>query len=179
VGDDDAHVNTGPRVARTACLLLGAALLAGCSVRPTASVPASAFAATATPEPSLGRTVRCEQEVGPVPSGVAGDPCPEAVVAVSVAVAPVRLPIERIVIEPGPFYCDAVWPGVGSPPACYGPVVRPGQFMHAWVSFHGSDQVAAVMLGRDLPTDEASATASPWTATVVTVAVPPARWVMP
>jgi hypothetical protein len=113
------------------------------------------------------------------PAGL-GDPCPEAIVAVELAVAPVRLAIRRVVIEPGPFYCNDVWPGAGSEAACYGPFVRPGQYMHAWVTFNGSDEVAAVMLGRDFPAEQASPepTVGPWSATLVTVEVPPDNWVM-
>lgn len=112
---------------------------------------------------------------------LASDPCPEAIVAVQLAVAPVRLPSERIVIEPGPFYCDVIWPGVGSPRTCSGYAARPGQFMHAWISFRGSAVVAAVMLGLNLPEDlEApGATRPPWHATLVAVEVPPAGWAMP
>ena len=60
-------------------------------------------------------------------------------------------------------------------------LVIPGQYMHAWVRFLGSEQVAAVMLGRDLPADLRVPAASPlpWNATLVTVEVPPAAWVMP
>ena len=109
------------------------------------------------------------------------DPCPDAIVAVKLAVAPVRLPIERIVIAPGPFYCDVLWPGAGSFAPCYGPMARPGQFMHAWVSFVGSDKIAAVMLGLDLPDDldAPGVTRPPWHATLVTTEVPPAGWAMP
>ena len=53
--------------------------------------------------------------------------------------------------------------------------------MHAWVRFLRSEQVAAVMLGRDLPADLSvpAATPLPWKATLVAVEVPPAGWVMP
>jgi hypothetical protein len=110
-----------------------------------------------------------------------GDPCPEATAAVELAAAPVRLPIVRVVVEPGPFYCDDVWPGFGSDVPCYGPAVQPGQFMHAWVTFSGTTKVAAVMLGRDLPTDVGSQlpTPPPWTATLVKVEVPPEGWTLP
>jgi hypothetical protein len=113
--------------------------------------------------------------------GYLGDPCPEAITAVELAVAPVRLPITGVVIEPGPFFCDDVWPGAGSDPPCYGPMVRPGQFMHAWVSFERSQRVAAVALGRDFPIEPGSPqpSAPPWNATLVTVEVPPADWSAP
>ena len=53
--------------------------------------------------------------------------------------------------------------------------------MHAWVSFVGSVDMAAVMLGLDLPADveDPVATRPPWNATVVTVETPPDGWVMP
>jgi hypothetical protein len=125
--------------------------------------------------------VSCTQDSGPLPPALATDPCPDAVFAVELAVAPVRLPIERIVIEPGPFYCDVIWPGVGTPRVCAGVSVRPGQFMHAWASFVGSREVAAVALGLDLPDDinAPGATRPPWNATLVAVETPPAGWVMP
>jgi hypothetical protein len=87
----------------------------------------------------------------------------------------------RVVIEPGPFFCNDVWPGAGVEVPCYAPAVQPGQFMHAWVSFAQSTQVAAVMLGRDLPLEIGSPPPSPppWTTTLVTVEVPPAGWSMP
>jgi hypothetical protein len=112
---------------------------------------------------------------------LASDPCPDAITAAQLAVAPVRLPIERIVLEPGPFFCDLVWPGAQTAPICPAIGFLPGQFMHGWVGFHGSDQVAAVMLGLDLPAniDAPGATRPPWHATVVQLAVPPAGWVMP
>lgn len=134
-----------------------------------------------TPTPIPEPQVDCHGESTPLPSVLAADPCPDAIFAVGLAVAPVRLPIERIVLEPGPFYCDLIWPGAQTAPPCYGAMVRPGQFMHGWVWFRGSDEVAAVMLGLDLPDDldEPSATRPPWRTTLVTVEVPPAGWVMP
>jgi len=138
---------------------------------------------SSTPEatPVATPAIACTPESAEVVPALRGDPCPGAIVAVELAVAPVRLPIARLVIEPGPFYCDVVWPGVGSPPACYGVLVIPGQYMHAWVAFDRSDEVAAVMLGRDIPRDlnEPAASPLPWNATLVTVEVPPAGWTMP
>lgn len=127
------------------------------------------------------RSVVCRAEALPLPSSLSGDPCPSATVAVEVAVVPVGLPIDRIAIEPGPFYCDIVWPGVQMPAACYGAPVRPGQFMHAWVSFADSGKVAVVALGLDLPVnlDVPGAARPPWNATLVGVEVPPPGWVMP
>jgi hypothetical protein len=140
----------------------------------------AAEATTAMPTPP-SRLVACHGESQPLPSVLAGDPCRSAIVAVELAVAPLGRPIARIAIEPGPFYCDILWPGFQSPPPCYASFVRPGQFMHAWVSFTSSDEVAVVALGLDLPADLdlPGATRPPWNATLVQVEVPPAGWVMP
>ena len=171
-----------------------AALVLGCAptvtapptVAPTASFIPAASEGPAGSSPPID--VRCTPD-SEAPAAL-GDPCGEAIVAVELAVAPVRLPIRRVVIEPGPFYCNNVWPGAGSEAPCYGPIIRPGQYMHAWVSFERSDKIAAVMLGRDFrtepgardfPTEPGSPepTVGPWSATLVTVEVPPAAWVMP
>lgn len=116
-----------------------------------------------------------------MPPLLATDPCPSAIVAVQLAVAPVRRPIERIVIEPGPFFCGVLWIGAQSMPPCYEPPVGPGQYMHAWVWFRASAEVAAVALGLDLEDDNApTATGRPaWHTTVLAVEIPPTRWVMP
>jgi len=150
--------------------------VAACS--PTTSPSPSSETRAATPGAS-GIDVSCTPD-RQAPDYL-GDPCPAVTVAVELAVAPVRLPIAQVIIEPGPFYCDDVWPGAGSEAPCYGPNVQPGQFMHAWVSFTGSSNVAAVMVGRDLPSATASPapTAPPWTATLVRVEVPPAGWSVP
>ena len=149
------------------------------TLTPAPFVPSAPPPAAATPAPTT--TVSCAREPGPLPAALAGDPCPDAVLAVELAVAPARLPVRRIVIEPGPFYCDDLWPGVGTPRLCYGPLVRPGQFMHAWASFVGSGEIAAVALGLDLSDDldAPSATRPPWHATLVALQTPPAGWVMP
>jgi len=159
---------------RFATTLAGALLLLNaCSPTSTAVPSAGADASSRAIE------VACAPD--PQAPALLGDPCPAATVAVELAVAPVRLPIANVVIEPGPFFCDDVWPGAGSQAPCYGPNVQPGQFMHAWVTFVGTQQVAAVMLGRDLPTEVGSPapTPPPWLATLVTVAVPPPGWSMP
>jgi hypothetical protein len=160
---------------------------AGCiPPRPTPS-PSASFASLPSPSvptalatPLATPAIECTPEQAEVVAALRGDPCPGAITAVELATAPVRLPITRLVIEPGPFFCDNVWPGAGSPPICYGVLVIPGQYMHAWVAFKGSEAVAAVMLGRDLPPDLDSPVAStlPWNATLVTVEVPPDGWVM-
>jgi hypothetical protein len=174
---------------RPARLIATAALLAfgvtGCvptvSPSPTTQTTLPSPNAQASPEPTIVISISCTPEPGTVQRALRGDPCPGAVTAVELAVAQVRLPIRRIVIEPGPFYCEVVWPGIASPPACFGPLVIPGQYMHAWVSFQGSGEVAAVMLGRDIPAnlDLPAASPLPWIATLVTVEVPPPGWVTP
>ena len=135
---------------------------------------------TPTPTPVPEPRIDCHGDAEPLPSMLQTDPCPNAIVAVELAVAPVRLPIERIVLEPGPFYCDLIWPGGQSAGPCFGPMVRPGQYMHGWVWFRGSDKVAAVMLGLDLPDDldQPGATRPPWHATLVATEVPPAGFVV-
>ena len=155
--------------------------------RPGVPLPSVAPAETATsrlapsPTPIPEARIDCHGEANPLPSILASDPCPDAITAVELAVAPVRLPIERIVLEPGPFFCDVVWPGAQTTSICPAIGFLPGQFMHGWVGFHGSAQVAAVMLGLDLPADidAPGATRPPWHATVVQLVVPPAGWVMP
>jgi hypothetical protein len=128
-----------------------------------------------------GPSVRCTPEPGRLPSMLSSDPCPAAVAAVEQAVRDVRIPLERIVIEPGPFYCNEIWPGIGSPRFCSMFSIQPGQWMHAWVRFTDSDRIGAVMLGLDLPDnqEEPGATRPPWLTTLVAVEVPPDGWVMP
>lgn len=128
-----------------------------------------------------GPSVECTPEQGALTPIVSSDPCPTAVAAVIAAVADIRLPLERIVVEPGPFYCNVIWPGAGSLRVCSMFSIQPGQWMHAWVRFADSDNIAAVMLGLDLPENqyEPGATRPPWNTTLVAVEVPPAGWVMP
>lgn len=159
--------------------------IASPAVAPSASPNAvSSAAATtdasteATPAPP---TIVCRRDPGDLPPYLADDPCPLAIVAVDLAVAPIRLPIDRIAIEPGPLFCSIIWEGLPSPPNCYGPIFQPGQFMHAYVRFRGTDKVGVVMLGLDLRVfDNApTATRAPWSFTLVTFEIPPAGWVMP
>ena len=163
------------RLGLTAVLV--ATLAAACS--PIES-PAPGTPAASAPAPS-GQEIAiiCAPDAQAPP--YLGDPCPAATVAVELAVAPMRLPIVRIVIEAGPFFCNDIWPGVGIVVPCYEPMVQPGQFMHAWVSFAQSTEVAAVLLGRDLPLEIGSPlpTPPPWTATLVKAETPPAGWSMP
>jgi hypothetical protein len=155
-------------------------LAAACAPTPSPSVsPALPSIEPVSPsEPAI--TIACHPDT-PTQPALQGDPCPGAITAVELTVAPVRLAIERIVIEPGPFTCDVIWPGAQSAPACFVPAVIPGQYMHAWATFLRSDKVAAVMLGRDLPEDlSVPATAPlPWNATLVAIEVPPTGWEMP
>jgi hypothetical protein len=133
-------------------------------------------------EPSaLAASIDCRRDSGPMPAYLAGDPCPSAIAAVELAVAPVGLQITRMVIQAGPLFCDVLWYGVGSPVTCAAPMIRAGQFMHAYVRFDGSSRVAVVMLGLDLPADDNDplATRPPWNTTLVAVEVPPAGWAMP
>jgi hypothetical protein len=134
-------------------------------------------AASSGPTPA----VLCHEEPGDLAPGLSKPSCPEAILAVQLAVAPVRLAIERIVIEPGPFFCDVLWPGAQTARPCFAVFVQPGQFMHAWVSFRDSPKVAAVMLGLDLPVAPQSPrpTRPPWMTTLAAVIVPPTGWVMP
>lgn len=141
---------------------------------------ASASPASPASSPAPTATVSCHEEPGPLAAGLPQPACPSAILAVELAVAPVRLPIERIVIEPGPFFCEVIWPGRQTPAVCFDVFVRAGQFMHGWVEFRGSPKVAAVMLGLDLPVgDGAVATRPPWNVTLVAVEIPPTGWVMP
>jgi len=158
-------------------ILAAIVLLAGACSPSSSPAPTAAPIDSAPSAPPID--VSCTSD--PVAPAYLGDPCPEATLAAELAVAPVRLPIARVVVEPGPFFCDVVWPGVESPVPCYGPAVQPGQYMHAWVTFTDSPRVAAVMLGRDLPTEIGSPLPSPpsWAATLVKVEVPPAGWKLP
>lgn len=143
------------------------------------AAPDDAGAAAPTPDPSA--TFMCTREPGQVPTYLASDPCPSAIEAVQAAVATVRMPIERMATEPGPLFCGVIWEGYGSPAVCFGPDIRPGQYMHAYVSFADSDKVAVVMLGLDLPADDndPAATRPPWQTTLVAFDTPPIGWAMP
>lgn len=167
-------------------MVLAAAILAACAPTPSPSVTPSPLVRPTTSAPSPApstsppaETVTCRAETGPLPSGLAGDPCPSAVAAVRAVVEPLGTPIVRIYIEPGPFFCGDLWPGVGSPPVCFGPLVLPGTRMHGWVIFVGTDQVAAVALSRPLPGRTNASPVPSWTATLQAFVVPPTGWVMP
>jgi hypothetical protein len=97
-----------------------------------------------------------------------------------VIVEPLDFRIARIYIEPGPFICgDYLWPGIGSPPVCFGPLIIPGTMMRGWVAFHGTDKVAAVALSRQVPRRASPSPVPPWRALLMDFVVPPTGWVMP
>jgi hypothetical protein len=159
-----------------------AVVIAMASARPGPS-PSAATRTSAASDVAIVAApaqVDCRREIVPFPSYLASDPCPSAVLAVESAVASIRLPIQRLVLLAGPLFCDVIWEGYGSPRACFGQLVRPGQYMHAYVSFSDSPKVAVVMLGLDLPADDndPAATRPPWQTTLVALDIPPAGWVM-
>jgi hypothetical protein len=156
------------------------------SVNPSPSAPSSPRASPAAPSPSLptskpAETAICAPETRPLPSALR-DPCPSAIAAIRAVVEPLGQPIARIYLEPDPFECEVLWPGIMSPPpqVCMSPLILPGRWMHGWVSFSGTDKVAAVELARDLPVSGAiPSPVPPWKASVVAFIVPPAGWSMP
>jgi len=172
-------------------LAIALVALLGAACSPTNPQPSTAVTASQTSSPgqtapatsaaSPAIDIACTPTPAEVVPALRGDPCPGAISAVEGAVAPLPFTVSRIVIEPGPFYCDDVWPGTRSLPACYGVLVLPGQYMHAWAAFASSDKVAAVMLGRDIPSNLEVPAASPlpWSATLVKFEIPPAGWSMP
>jgi hypothetical protein len=178
---------------RFGAVLVAAALLSACANPPSSpSAPAPSASAEhsfgATPAPIAAtapatatppvETVRCVPEPAPSPFTVS-DPCAGAITAVRKAVAPLGLPIARIVLQPGPFDCGDLWPGVSSPAICFGPLVISGTMMHGWVTFAGSANVAAVSLHLQLPTASSPIPSPIWVATIATFRGPPAGWVMP
>jgi len=111
--------------------------------------------------------------------GVLADECPSAIVTFD-AVAARLGSIARIRIDPDPFQCGDLWPGVGSPPLCFGPMILPGRAMHGWASFVGTDKVAAIALGRSaIGPYSVGASFGPWQGSLEAFVVPPAGWVMP
>ena len=180
-----------PGAARLQALVAAAALIVGVAACASPAPSPSASAPTATPVVSASGTPPrvtppptatpptetdvCVPEVSTPAS--AADPCLLAIAAVRSVVAPLGLPIARIVLRPDPF-CGGLWP-VGSPPVCFGVMVILGGTMHGWVSFTGSAKVAAVSValqGDDDPTPPPSPL---WIATIEAFQVPPAGWVIP
>jgi hypothetical protein len=143
--------------------------------QPLQTSPSPPPSPTASPSPSA--SVSCVPEPAEVAPGGSGDPCPSALAAVEAVVAPLGLPVSQIRIQPGPFQCGVLWPGVQSPVVCFGPVIVPGASMHGWVAFEGTAKIAAVGLSRTPP--NGSVPAGPWKAAVVAFAVPPDGWAMP
>ena len=185
---------------KRAILVLAALLLSACAPAPIPSPSASAVVSPA-PSPSVtpsavpsGSAPSSEPSVNPPPNvppqsvtctpdaglPAAGDPCPAAVAAVRAAVKSIGRTISRIYLVPAPFPCGGLWPGVGSPVICLGPIVFPGRSMHGWVRFLGTDRVAAVSLTRDLPIGKPiPSPLPPWRASIEAFVVPPAGWQMP
>ena len=132
----------------------------------------------APPTPTQpAETVLCVPETLDSSSPFSGDPCPGALTAVQIAVQSTGLTIARIVLQPYGFSCGELWPGVGSPLICYGPMVISGTAMHGWVSFAGSPRIAAIYLHR--PNPEPGSSSPPdttWTATIEALAIPPSGW---
>jgi hypothetical protein len=187
---------------KRAILVLAALMLSACAPAPipspsasavvspapspsvTASPSASPSASLPSPSPSVSlpptvppESVSCTPDRG-LPA--AGDPCPAAVAAVRKVVKELGGTISRIYLVPAPFPCGGLWPGVGSPVICFGPIVLPGRTMHGWVRFLGTDRVAAVSLARDLPIGEPiPSPLPPWRASIEAFVVPPTGWQMP
>ncbi len=99
------------------------------------------------------------------------------IAAVHEALAPLGLSVARIVLQPDPFDC-LLWPGAESQIRCQ-PATIPGTAMHGWVTFTGSDKVAAVSLSFQVSAGSSPAPSPSWVATVAAFQVPPAGFVMP
>jgi hypothetical protein len=172
-----------------AALVVAVAACAGPVPSPAASTPTStpATSATGTPAPvtpSPTTTPPAETDVcvaEPMKTVYIGiDPCPPAIAAVRAVVAPLGLPVARMVLQPRPFGCGPdLWPGVTSPRICLGVLIIPGTAMHGWVSFTGSAKVAAVSLRLQSWDGPSPAPSPTWVATIAAFQVPPAGWVMP
>jgi hypothetical protein len=107
------------------------------------------------------------------------DECPTAIIAFE-AVAARLGTIARVRIEPGDFDCAGhLWPGVGSPPICFGPLILPGSAMHGWASFVGTDKVAAIALRRSPTGPNSDVAFGPWHGSLRAFIVPPTGWSMP
>ena len=162
--------------------LLAVLAVSACQANPSPSLaPQPSRQPTApTAIPSIaGRVAWCPPYLASEDPGHGGDPCPSAKSATTDAVARLGYPVARIVLLPGPFDCGVVWPGSDSPPVCLGPAILPGRSMHGWVSFVGTERIAAVEMYRDIPTSTPASTPGPWTVTISDLRVPPAGWQMP
>jgi len=174
-------------------IVLVGAVLAACAapVRsptpPPSQTASPASLATPSPAPSISLSpsaaespsISCISDQTDADGRPLADECPSAIVAVEALVA--RLgPIAQIRIDPGPFECGDLWPGVGSPAMCFGAAIFPGLAMHGWASFLGTGKVAAIALQRSsLQRSRVGPPFGPWQARIVTLVVPPAGWVMP
>ena len=153
------------------------------STQPPASLPSPTQSITpsASPTPSAAASpsITCVSDHTSATGTPLADECPSAIAALEALVT--RLgPIARIRIEPGLFDCGNLWPGVGTPPACFGAAIFPGLAMHGWASFLGTGKVAAIALQRSsLQRSRVGPPFGPWQARIVTLVVPPAGWVMP
>jgi hypothetical protein len=176
-------------LAAVGALILAVAACASPAPSPSAQAPAATPAASApgtpppvTPPPTATpptETDACVPEPAPSPYTLA-DPCPPAIAAVRAVVAPLGLPIARVVLQPRPFACGPdLWPGVASPAICFGILIIPGMTMHGWVSFTGSEKVAAVSLRLQGGLGPSPVPGPMWSATLEAFEVPPAGWVMP
>ena len=139
--------------------------------------PPSQETSPTVPPTTLTGAWMCEPDPG---APQLGDPCPSAIEAIQAAVTLLGSEVTLAVIQPGPFLCGVLWPGVQSEPVCVGAFMAPGMFMHAWIAFSGTARVAAVSLDRALPSDTSPlASSGPWHASVEAFEVPPAVWVFP
>lgn len=148
------HRPTFGSLARVA-VLIGAVILLGAAIMLAAigSQPASRQYVIARYPDAV---VTCEAFRGPLPSRVAGDPCPSAVRAVEEATLSIGVPVVRVTIRPGPFgACGDVWSVATPAPSClfqrhFDAVAVPGTLMHAWVAFADTDRVLPLDLWRPL-----------------------------
>jgi hypothetical protein len=163
---------------KTALLCL---LVAGCatplpSATPTGSavptsVPTTATSLTPTPSPSPSIVFRCIPMIlpgfGVTPAPPPAYCLPSSETAVLGAVAFLGYPVESVSLGPFDFNCGGPFAiGVRSCPA------YAATLPSAYVSFVGTDKVAAVQIGTQRG-------GSVTTATVILAEVPPAGWSMP
>lgn len=144
------------------------------------SMPVPEAIQSPAPSPAASPSITCVPELVTLPSGPSmPDECPTAIIAFE-AVAARLGTLARIRIEPGTFDCADLWPGVGSPPICFGAFILAGSAMHGWASFVGTDKVAAIALRRSPIGPIPQATSfGPWVGPLSAFVVPPAGWVMP
>jgi hypothetical protein len=176
-------------LAAAAALIIAVAACAGPAPSPSDQTPTATPAVSApgtpaplTPAPTATPSAETDVCVPELMKSVyiGSDPCPPAIAAVRAVIAPLGLPIARIVLQPQPFGCGRdLWPGVASPLVCFGVMVISGTTMHGWVSFTGSAKIAAVSLGLQPAAGPSPAPSPVWVAAIEAFQVPPAGWVMP